>query len=148
MVVSTRCAVLLGGLILGIGGGCGPGEPAAGSPEIFQNAALTEVGSLIESYMADAKKPPTKQSDLAKYEPGLPSGWNELKKGNIVVFWGVPLASDDTSTVLAYEKATPDSGGLVLMKDGKTIQKMTAEEFKAAPKAGTPDSASSGAARK
>lgn len=37
--------------------------------------------------------------------------------------------------ILAYGKEVPESGGYVLLLD-RTVKKMTAEEFRAAPKAG------------
>lgn len=118
----------------GCGSGAVPGD--ASSDEVFQNASLGEVGSLIETYIADANKPPAKLEDVLKYETGLPVGVQEVRSGNIVVVWGTPLSSTDTGSVLAYEKAVPQSGGFVLMADGKTIRKMSADEFKSAPKAG------------
>jgi hypothetical protein len=65
----------------------------------------------------------------------MPTGYLELKSGKIIALWGARLSDGDADKVYAYEKATPESGGFVLMADGKTIKKMTAEEFKSAPKA-------------
>jgi hypothetical protein len=126
------------GMLMAVSGGCGSGgssTPTSG-PEVFQHASLQEVGDLYRTCIVDAKKPPTKLADLAKYEIGLPSGYQELKNGNIVVFWGAPVSDSASDIILAHEKATPTSGGYVLMQDGLTIKKMTAEEFKSAPKAG------------
>ena len=60
-----------------------------------------------------------------------------LKSGDLVVQWGAPLSAEGASsdTVLAYVKTVPEQGGYVLMQDGKSIKKMTADEFKNAPKA-------------
>jgi hypothetical protein len=47
-----------------------------------------------------------------------------------------PIPEGQTSSaILAYIKTVPDRGGNVLMEDGRTIKKLTAEEFRAAPKA-------------
>ena len=114
--------------------GCGGGGQKA-SEEVFHNASLEEVGSLLSTRILDSGKPPTKLADLTKYEVGLPTGYKELKEGNIVVLWGAPIAEGATDTIIAYEKAVPDSGGYVLMQDGVTVKKMTADQFKAANKA-------------
>jgi hypothetical protein len=124
------------GALMAITVGCNAG-PKDGSPEIFSNAAMSEVGSMYESFILDFKKPPTKPADFTRYEDGFPTGIGQLKANNILVFWGATLSDDSSDKVLAYEKATPDSGGLVLMQDGKMIKKMTAAEFRDAPKAGT-----------
>lgn len=94
---------------------------------------------MLRLYQADNKgKAPAKAANLAKYETGFPSGYTNVRDGVIVVYWGAALADGVTDKVIAYEKGTPDSGGYVLMQDGITTKKMTAEEFKAAPKAGEP----------
>lgn len=66
-----------------------------------------------------------------------------IKSGEVVVGWGALLpdtkeepGSSPADEVLAYLKAAPERGGPVLMRN-RTIRRMTAEEFKAAPRAGT-----------
>jgi hypothetical protein len=61
-----------------------------------------------------------------------------IKSGDLINQWGAPLSADvgPADAVLAYVKTVPEQGGNVLMQDGKTLNKMTADEFKAAPKAG------------
>ena len=53
----------------------------------------------------------------------------------MLVYWGAGISDEPeaASTVLAYHKDVPEKGGEVLMQNGKA-RKMTAEEFKAAPK--------------
>jgi hypothetical protein len=135
-------AALVGvlGILAALSGGCGgSGAPTSG-PELFQHSSLLEVGDLYRNVVLDTHKPPTKAADFAKYENGFPGGYRLVKEGEIVVLWGAPLEESATGTVLAYEKTTPESGGFVLMQDTRTIKKMTAPEFQAAPKApGTPD---------
>jgi hypothetical protein len=134
-IVRAGLAVLVG-VVVGSTAGCGTsGGSAAVREETFHNASLQEVGDLYRSHLTDAGKPPTKAAEFAKYEMGLPTGYKELKSGNVVVFWGAPLSDSASDTVLAYEKTTPESGGYVLMQDGKTIERMTADQFKSAPKA-------------
>jgi hypothetical protein len=139
--IGRRVLVPVSGALLvlaGCGGG-GSSVPASG-PDLFNYTALHEAGDLYRNVILDTQKPPTKAADFARYENGFPSGYREVKGGNILVFWGAPIAESGATTVLAYEKATPDSGGHVVMQDTRTVKKLTAEEFKAAPKApGTVD---------
>jgi hypothetical protein len=60
-----------------------------------------------------------------------------LKTRELVVQWGAPLSpeGETSGAVLAYLKTVPEQGGSVLLQDGNTIKKMTADEFKAAPQA-------------
>ena len=55
----------------------------------------------------------------------------------LVVQWGAPLSPEGKAAdaILAYVKTVPEQGGNVLMQDSMTINKMTADEFKTAPKA-------------
>ena len=62
--------------------------------------------------------------------------------GDVVVLWGPSSrtraeegSEDSADEVLAYEKRVPEQGGEVLMKN-RTVKTMTADQFKAAPKAG------------
>jgi hypothetical protein len=125
-------------LVLAAGQGCGSSSAPTAGPELFQHTALQEVGDMIRLAILDTNKPPASLADLARYQVGMPTGFQELKGDKIVLFWSSTPSDASAGTVLAYEKGTPQSGGFVLMQDGKTIKKMTPEEFKAAPKAGTP----------
>jgi hypothetical protein len=65
-----------------------------------------------------------------------------LKQGEIVVQWGAKLPDTgeepgkvSAPEILAYQKIAPEQGGYVLLLD-RTIKKMTADQFKVAPKAG------------
>jgi hypothetical protein len=128
-------AIVLGAVlgVAGCGGG-GSSVPASG-PDLFYHTALHEAGDLYRNVILDTQKPPSGLGDFAKYENGFPSGYREVKEGHIVVLWGAPLTESNSTTILAYEKATPESGGYVVMQDTRTVKKMTPEEFKAAPKA-------------
>ncbi|MDR3635900.1 MAG: hypothetical protein P4L84_19005 [Isosphaeraceae bacterium] len=133
------------GLALWFLSGCGSsgGGAATGGDKVerAQSIALSQVGDLLRVRAEEGSKPPTKAADLAKYEKAFPVGYPKVKSGEIVLFLDTPLDEAASDKVLAYEKQVPESGGLVLMQDGKTTQKMTADEFKAAPKAGTNASA-------
>lgn len=122
--------------VIGLTTGCGSGgSNEKPNDELFHNFSLEEVGAIYSGYSAEAKKAPKKLADVAKYE-GYSTGFNVLRNGDVIVFWGASVSDADSDKVLAYEKAAPDSGGFVLMADGKTIKKLTVDEFKSAPKAG------------
>ena len=134
----TRAGLfLLGVLLSGAITGCGSAGSQKADEELFHNNALEEVGTIYVSHLGDVKKPPTKLAEFAKYEIGMPTGFNELRSGNIIAFLGASPSDAEVDKVLAYEKSVPEAGGFVLMGDGKTVKKLTADEFKSAPKAGT-----------
>jgi hypothetical protein len=89
-------------------------------------------------WSTNGNRGPAKAEDLAKYYENDAQVTALLKNGDVVVYWGATLqkmTQGSSNTVLGYEKATPTSGGLVLMGDGST-RTMSAEEFAKAPKAG------------
>jgi len=62
-----------------------------------------------------------------------------IASGKYVVLWGVDTrkflqARTAAETILAYERETPEQGGLVVTVNG-TVKGMTAADFQAAPKA-------------
>jgi len=131
--------VLTLGSALGFLHGCGS-QPVATPPEeradVARREALMELNDLLQLRETDTGgKPATRAADLAKYDKLYAVAWPKVKDGHIIVLFGAPLDKEGSDKVLAYEKAVPESGGYVMMQDGTTIKKMTAEEFKAAPKA-------------
>jgi len=110
--------------------GCGEKQAAAIPDE--KQTALEDVYNLIRIRIDADKSAPKKAEDLRPYENAYPRGYAVVKSGEVVVNWGVGPA--DSSAVLAYQKEVPSSGGWVLLQNGK-VQQMTADEFKAAPKA-------------
>ncbi|SIN95013.1 hypothetical protein SAMN05444166_1749 [Singulisphaera sp. GP187] len=136
----VRVGVVLGILVSGfLSAGCGSGTPVALPPETAEDLAhkskMTEVGLLLSSYSDEKGKPATRVADLAKYENGYPSGFIQVRQGGVVVLWSVPTVKTAVDTIIAYEAETPKSGGYVLMQDGTTVKKLTAEEFQTTPKA-------------
>lgn len=125
-------------MVVGLLAGCqGAKSSNSGDPQdAFRRGAFSEVGELLTIYSQENSKPPTKVEDLKKYQVGWPGGYNEIRSGEIIIVWSALVNASATDKVLAYQKATPESGGLVLMQDGATVRSMTADEFKAAPKAG------------
>jgi ABC-type sugar transport system ATPase subunit len=119
------------------GAGCNTGDTGA-SPasraERVQETSLAQLGELLHLREQDAGRPAEKAADLAKYEKAFPVAFGKVKAGEIVVL-AAPIDAGATDQVLAYEKQAAESGGYVLLRDGTTIKKMTADEFKAAQKA-------------
>jgi hypothetical protein len=115
----------------------GCGGPGGHNPDVTTQVQvdLQEVADLLRV----AKKPPTKVTDLAAGQSAHTQAYNLIKTGDIVVVWGVPMPGEgDMATapknVLAYEKKSEQEGGYVLFLNG-TIEKLSAEQFKTAPKA-------------
>jgi hypothetical protein len=77
---------------------------------------------------------PANMAQMEAYDPLYPTACVGLVRGEIAYQWGVGLNPAGKEKVLAYEKKAATDGGAVLMQDG-TVKQMTAEEFKAAPKA-------------
>lgn len=102
----------------------------------MEETALKEVGSLYQACIDQNSRPPKSVKDFSKDAAALPFGYDWLSRGDLVAFWGATLSDAGSGAVLAYEKKAPEKGGYVLMQDGKTVKTMTADEFKAAPKAG------------
>ena len=127
------CAGVLLLFVAVAGCGASPSTPEEGE-KIYDNAKMEEVAELYRGFVFEFKKPPTKVADLARFEMGFPNGYRQIKTGEILVFWGIPLSDDAADKILAYEKKVPDEGGLALMQDGKTVRPITSEEFKAAPR--------------
>lgn len=124
--------------------GCGGPANVPPSQDHMEQTSLNDVGELYRVYSVEKKKPPTRLADFAPFEMMNPTGYLALKDGSVVAQLGAAMPdleegpSKGTSPeVLAYQKQVPEQGGYVLMLD-RTVKKMTAEEFKAAPKpAGT-----------
>jgi hypothetical protein len=134
----TRRSILGGSLSLLFAGCSGAGGGGSSGPNSFADEpGLSELASLFRAFTKMNKRPPKNFNEIASLEQGYPTAIRKLRSGELVVQWGAPLSSQDnaSTTVLAYNKEVPEQGGNVLMQDGTTVQKMSAEEFKAAPKA-------------
>jgi len=133
---STRRALLCSslGLILA---GCG------GRPEIkaipSDERGLHELARLYRDFTTKKKRGPKTLKELNVQGQQYPIAVEMIKSGDLIVQWGAPPSAEGETAdaVLAYVKTVPAQGGYVLMQDGKTIKKMTADEFNAAPKPGT-----------
>lgn len=129
--------LVLGGVLGSVFGCSSEPKPLAAdaAAEQGRRSMMQELGEMLHLYKGDYNKPPKAVADLTKFEAGFQIGYLRLKDGEIVLLWGAPLQEGATDKILAYEKAAPEAGGYVLMQDGVTVKKLTADEFKAAPKA-------------
>jgi hypothetical protein len=141
--VRAGLAVAIGSA-MGLLTGCGSSSGNASFEErgeLSRANSLGEIGQMLRVREADARRPAATLADLAKYEPGFPSGFRMASSGDAILMLGAPVEDGATENVLAFEKQAPESGGYVLMQDGTTVKKMSADEFRAAPSApGTPTS--------
>jgi hypothetical protein len=132
MIANFRCLILACLVSCLFALGCGGPEKTQPSYKAFQ--PLEDIATMLKARQEQKKKPPAKVQDLAPYEPVGPVGFHALLSGQCVLEFGVSLTNDPSTSVIAYEKAVPTTGGYVLLQDG-TVKQMTAPEFAAAPKA-------------
>lgn len=138
MTRSLTAALMIGATACFVAG-CGGDPNPPNSPELYQNNVLSEVGDMYNTYSIQFKKPPKGVKDLAMFADGLPTGVGAVRSGEVVVLWGAELVDPTVEggagdEILAYLKDVPESGGPVITRNLK-VKPMTADEFKAAPKA-------------
>jgi hypothetical protein len=98
---------------------------------------LKQIGLAYHGHHDATNKAPQKAEDLAPYFENSKKLLDHLKTKRIEFYYGVGLLQmpeGTSNTVLAYEKDAPEKGGLVLFGDG-SVKKLSADEFKKAPKA-------------
>ncbi|VTR94515.1 Uncharacterized protein OS=Singulisphaera acidiphila (strain ATCC BAA-1392 / DSM 18658 / VKM B-2454 / MOB10) GN=Sinac_5777 PE=4 SV=1 [Gemmata massiliana] len=120
-IAVTTCALV----------GCSSDQPTGPSDD--KKAALDEVYGLCQLRAEQGKPPAQKADDLRNYENAYPLGFAVVRSGEVVVNWGTAPAAGSES-VLAYQKDVPTAGGWAVLQNG-VVKRMTADEFKAAPKA-------------
>lgn len=118
-------------VVCGLAFGCSDSKPVVSKEP--NKDALAEVGQMLKSLADEGRKPPAKAAELEPVEPMLPTAGPLLREGTLVYFWGAAFAAG-TDQVVAHEKKVPSEGGWVLLQNG-TVKEMTADQFKAAPKA-------------
>lgn len=119
---------------LGVGSlGCGGSGDKNAPMDPTGKDRMNEIVQMLKIVEEDKKKPPAKAADLDAVEPLIPMAVQQLRSGDIVYFWGKGLA--EGNAILAHEKKAATDGGWVLLQDG-TVKQLSADQFKAAPKAG------------
>jgi hypothetical protein len=115
--------------------GCGI-EPA-NKPIAADEQGLKELAAVYRDFSGRNKRGPKDFKELRRQGQGYPNAFELVHSGELIVQWGAPLLPNREAAcaVLAYFKDAPQQGGRVLMQDGDTIKKMTAQEFEAAAKA-------------
>jgi hypothetical protein len=118
----------------------GCGSQPDNTPMPADEQGLRELAAVYRGFSHKNKRGPKTLKELQRKGQSYPNAFQMLKSGELIVQWGAPLSpeGESTDTVLAYFKNAPEQGGSVLLQDGNTIKKMTADEFKAAPKASAP----------
>jgi hypothetical protein len=114
---------------------CNSVDPAV--EEAWSSRERLEVEEASQAYKAfvdENKRPPKASNDLKKYDGGYTLGVQAIQQGSCVVRWGTPWAeTNDSATVLVYEKQAPTNGGWTAFSDG-AVKKLTADELNAALK--------------
>jgi hypothetical protein len=126
--------------------GCGSSNKPATEKDL-RLTQLLDVGELLRMYQLEKGQPPksfTEVEALESLQMTSPMSFERIRSGDIVVCWGATLpdtgeepGTTSETDVLAYVKEAPEQGGPVLLLN-RTVRQMNADEFKAAPKAGTP----------
>jgi hypothetical protein len=123
--------LIVGTALLSATVGCGPDGV---KPDTSPKAVLLDLAEALKSAAGDKTKPPAKLAELDKIEPMMPLAGPAIRSGEVVYLWGAGYDASGTQ-VVAYEKKAETEGGAVLLQNG-TVETMTAEQLKAAPKAG------------
>jgi hypothetical protein len=122
-------------LVTGCGGkGDSGGGASGGGGTPSGKEALTSLADLLKDFAARNAKPPARIADVEAVEPVFPGAYIGLKRDDIVYYWGNGINAGNGGTVIAHEKTADSGGGWVLMQNGD-VKQMSADEFKAAPKA-------------
>jgi len=118
-------------VFLALPAGCGENRPAVQG--LNRKDHLDEIGQMMKGVSEEGRKPPSKLSELESVEPMLPLAGPLLRSGELIYVWGAAYVPG-SQKVAAFEKKAEAEGGWVLLQDG-TVKEVTADEFRATPKA-------------
>lgn len=126
---SIRSLLCVVGLFTVIG--CGKSTEPQNAPEKEASADLKLFGIGYQSYSENNSRPPRTLDDLKT----VISSDRPIEFSRYHILWGVDLKSiTQDRTVLAYETAVPEKGGMVLFHDGN-VERVSAADFAKLPKA-------------
>ena len=117
-------------VLAALSAGCTQNQKGSSGLERPVMVAMPEVQELYFMYQKTEGKPPARLNDLDKLRQAFPRGYQAIQSGEIVVLWGTELSAEKP---IAYEKAAPDKGGLVLFGSG-AAREMKADELSALKK--------------
>lgn len=117
-------------------------RPAIGNyvPAAGRMIPENDLRQFAQFYMTEvsAGKPPRSLADMPDLRRDMSKAYKDFEKGLYVVNWGADsnrAPAGTSQTVLAYEKATPEMGGVVVFLDG-SVRNVTAQEFQTFAKPG------------
>jgi hypothetical protein len=136
------------------GGGTEPPPAAKGAPEqpnpgrrqppaqSSRESDIDVIGEIYAIYCVEKNRPPQSAEDLAslRYREDRREHYEwvieKIREGRYVVRWGLDLTKQtgQARSILAYEKETPEKGGLVKLVNGN-VEMMSPAKFAATPKA-------------
>jgi hypothetical protein len=135
--IVMRVGVGIVGVALLLGAGCSSSKSISSEQaELELGTGLADVGDMLRAYTEETGRAPTRPADVMRNEALYPRGIQAIRSGEVKVIWGVkmPPAGTGGTEIIAYEKSVESEGGGVLLLNGE-VKRMTADEFKAAPKA-------------
>jgi hypothetical protein len=137
MSLFIRAAVVLSTALLAAG--CSSTRKQEGPQGPTREDELREAGELLALFSGRAGRGYREPADLAPFAEGLPLGRQAVTSGAVVIVPGATMPGEGdrggSNAVVAYEKDAPTQGGLVL-RQNRTINRMTAEELQSALGAG------------
>lgn len=108
-------------------------------PAVGRFVPENDLRQFAQLYLADATlNPPRSLADMTTLRRDLPKAYSAFEDGRYVVCWGADpnrAPAGTSRTVLAYEKATPEKGGVVAFLDG-SVRNVSAQEFQTFAKPG------------
>jgi hypothetical protein len=116
-------------------------RPAIGNyvPAAGRLVPENDLGQFALMYLAECiSRPPHSLADLPEVRRDMPKAYPAFEDGRYVVAWGADpnhAPGGASRTVLAYEKAAPEKGGVVVFLDG-SVRNVTAQEFQTFAKPG------------
>jgi len=110
-------------------------ESGINAESIVRKNNLHAIGIAYHEFSDKHRKAPSKADDLQPFLAKNADAWRTLSDDSLIFVYEVNVfdfLKDASKFVLAYDKKTPSSGGMVLMADG-FVKEVSAAEFKTLP---------------